>query len=166
MCMTLFKKARLKRFRKIHGYTQEQFAALVGCKKTSIQKIESGKTRAGIPLALKIEKFTGGEVTAAYLTELLSDDERKACEQEILDKPRAIPKTALTEYRKSRGLTLAVFGIMAGVSASNLCTLEKGNLGLSKNSPVARRIREATGGVISVEYLTSKIQLEVGKDEK
>ena len=67
----------LAAYRKKLGLTQEQLAALLGLRsKASISMVESGARPASLRMALKIERWSKGEVSARALSgavgELLS----------------------------------------------------------------------------------------------
>lgn len=58
----------LESFRKSRGLTQSELAKHLGLKsKGYVSRIETGAAACPLKLALKIEKLSGGEVTAASL---------------------------------------------------------------------------------------------------
>ncbi len=59
----------LESFRKSRGLTQSDLAKLLGLRsKGYVSRIETGATPCPLRLALKIEKLTGGQVTAGSLS--------------------------------------------------------------------------------------------------
>jgi transcriptional regulator with XRE-family HTH domain len=68
----------LASFRKKRELSQEQCAVELGLSPTSaswISDIENGNRKASLKLALKIERWSGGQVQAASLSDIAADVE-------------------------------------------------------------------------------------------
>lgn len=72
-------KQHLTAYRVKRGLSQEALAKEVGLKgKSSISEIETGERTASVRVALEIEKWSGGVVSAASLNPLLKRAARQA----------------------------------------------------------------------------------------
>jgi|688.fasta_scaffold48402_7 DNA-binding transcriptional regulator YdaS (Cro superfamily) len=67
--MSIEKHTSLKKYLSENQILYREFAEKLGVHTQSIKNIVSGTQRPGLLLALKIEKLTSGQVTAAQLAE-------------------------------------------------------------------------------------------------
>lgn len=68
----------LSTFRKSRGLSQEECAKELGLKPSSkswISDIENGERKASLKLALKIERWSGGQIAASTISDIAAEVE-------------------------------------------------------------------------------------------